>query len=154
MSFKNYVAQNQVGRHHKHAPRQKCEIIQVQRSSFGILSFIITIIIIQADRLRLGYLMLGISAKRSKSSNSFLHHWTFALFASSSLGLLISKLSLLRVGLSGLSRVIHWYIGQDWCLATASLLSLFVSRFGLSALGIEREEWSRIRLVNAFSAQP
>jgi hypothetical protein len=101
---------------------------------------IIVVIIIQVGGLPLGYLMLGIPAKRSKTPNSFIHHWTFAIFASSSLALLISELSLLRVRLSDLNRLIRWYIGQDWCLAAASLLSLFVSRFGLSALsalGIE-----------------
>ena len=140
------------GQHHKHLPRQKCESIRVQKGSFSILIFII--IVIQVGGLPLGYLMLGISAERSKSSlvpSTLDVHC--ALFASSSLWLLVSELSLLRVRLSGFSRLVRWYIGQDWCLATASLLGLFVGGFVLSALGIEREESSRKKLVNAFSAQ-
>ena len=50
------------GQHHKHLPRQKCESIRVQKGSFSILIFII--IVIQVGGLPLGYLMLGISAKR------------------------------------------------------------------------------------------
>jgi hypothetical protein len=79
---------------------------------------------------------------------------TCALFASSSLGLLIAELSLLCIGLSSLDRLVCRYIRQDWHLATASLLCLFFSRFGLSAFNVEREEPSKMQLANGFLARP
>jgi hypothetical protein len=79
MSFKDCVTQIQVGHHHKHVPRQKCESIDVHKRSFNFLLLII-IIIIRVGGLPLGYLMLGISAKRSKSSNcsTITGHITFS----------------------------------------------------------------------------
>lgn len=148
MSFNKCVAQIQVGQHHKHVPRQKCESI-MSKKAHSIFSR-------SSSSFKWAVCLSGISCWVSLLNAQNSQTCSFIIRRVPSSQAVHSGFSppSFRFFVSGCPTSTGSFVGTDWCLVTASPLGLFVSRFGLGALGIEREESSGMRLVNAFPAQP
>jgi hypothetical protein len=92
-------------------------------------------------------------------SSSSLHVGHRALLMPTSLGprtwgaILALNLSFLCIGLPSFDRLVHWDVRQDRSLTIALLLNFVAGLLDLCVFSVEREELSKIQLVDSLSKQ-